>query len=67
MSRHILIEPYRPAWLPSDDPSERFCAREFIRDEANLRFVTRVLHTAPTRTEVADWLARGGTEGDTDA
>ena len=30
MSRHILIEPYRPAWLPSDDPSRE--REKLLRD-----------------------------------
>ena len=53
--RTILIEPYgrypeRPV------STSGWCAREYVQhgDESH---TTRVLHTAPTREHVADWLA----------
>jgi hypothetical protein len=53
--RTILIEEYRPlVWFGRDDPG--WCAREYVQHGDESR-TTRVLHTAPTRTEVADWLA----------
>ena len=53
--RTILIEHYRPLLaLFLDDPE--WCAREYVQHDDESR-TTRVLHTAPTRAEVADWLA----------
>jgi hypothetical protein len=51
--RTILIEPYR---LTANALSELWCAREYVQHGDESR-TTRVLHTAPTRAEVADWLA----------
>ena len=54
--RTILIEHYRhdhPVWHNSWNA---WCAREYVQHGDESR-TTRVLHTAPTRGEVADWLA----------
>jgi hypothetical protein len=56
--RTILIEPYVPLWT-ADDPDHLdrcWCAREYVQHGDESR-TTRVLHTAPTREQVADWLA----------
>ena len=56
--RAILIEPYGSVrdidgyWYGADD----WCAREYVQHGDESR-TTRVLHTAPTREQVADWLA----------
>jgi hypothetical protein len=53
--RTILIEEYGwPVDVPDDDA--KWCAREYVQHGDESR-TTRVLHTAPTRAEVADWLA----------
>ena len=52
--RSILIEPYRRFDRVDDGPG--WCAREYVQHADESR-TTRVLHTAPTRAEVADWLA----------
>ena len=49
--RTILIEPYE-----SFDLIHNWCAREYVQHGDESR-TTRVLHTAPTREQVADWLA----------
>ena len=51
--RTILIEPTR-RWAKV--PEEVWCAREYVEHGDESR-TTRVLHTAPTREQVADWLA----------
>ena len=56
--RTILIEQY--AWplggYRSPDGEDGWCAREYVQHGDESR-TTRVLHTAPTREQVADWLA----------
>ena len=53
--RHtILIEPYGGTEPPGT--IDLWCAREYVQHGDESR-TTRVLHTAPTRGEVADWLA----------
>jgi hypothetical protein len=49
--RTILIEPYLPGYHHGS-----WCAREYVQHGDESR-TTRVLHTAPTREQVADWLA----------
>ena len=51
--RTILIEPYRAT---ANVRFERWCAREYVQHDDESR-TTRVLHTAPTREQVAYWLA----------
>ena len=54
--RTILIEPYVGVDVTRSSVLPVWCAREYVQlgDESR---TTRVLHTAPTRGEVADWLA----------
>ena len=55
--RTILIEEYLPAlWRGNVNVGGGWCAREYVQHSDESR-TTRVLHTAPTRAEVADWLA----------
>ena len=54
--RTSLIEPYRPHRWFAENAGPDWCAREYVQHGDESR-TTRVLHTAPTRAEVADWLA----------
>ena len=56
--RTILIEPYEPfrGQFVNGDLTQKWCAREYVQHGDESR-TTRVIHTAPTRGEVADWLA----------
>jgi hypothetical protein len=57
--RTILIEKF--PW-PRED--YWWCAREYVQHGDESR-TTRVLHTAPTREQVADWLAARQREAQT--
>ena len=54
--RTILIEPYDVTKYGGLRLDRLWCAREYVQHDDESRS-TRVLHTAPTRAEVADWLA----------